>query len=604
MANLASTFWRQGRRERAEELQIRVMRAMERTLGDENPDTLASIADLARMYGHQGRWDEAAVLQARVMETRERVLGAHPLTLLSMANMASIWKALQLQEKAEALLEDCCRLREQVLGPDHPDTKLSRSTLDEWRMSEMSRDYEITKSETFHSLSSKLRGLTNPSSLMDTIFARPDRVTESHPVIKKQEKDDCTTIGLFSDRKKPTEPPSLSGTAGELPHRKPGTPPAHVTTASSGILTPNSYALRTPNAGMARVYRKIWTFLSDIGLRDYDIEPGYRRVRWKNRRGKLLYDDYVEHEPGALQDLQAYLNSSAYRSGTGSSSGNSPESSIWTPSSPPGSSVQASNSESSDIADQHPKAPSNARISRFREDLELGELSATTLHLLSCMEQRRYAVVLHQELVTHITDDRNLFRTLRDSYHEHRGKLRGYCSLRTIHAIHFMKFAYGGRRYIDARCHNEICEQGKPCYCLPPVTLVRPRGSEYECSPVPSKFSPPIGPRLMMDFFTNPDDIGPDSTLVLRQIPKWTGGKLQPPHSEVVEAWGIYYKDGWDWAKIWWILGIGFFPPSLLFGVLWGILKQDVQGAFGVASWWMAGATIVVGIVGTSTWTT
>lgn len=57
------------------------------------------------------------------------------------------------------------------------------------------------------------------------------------------------------------------------------------------------------------------------------------------------------------------------------------------------------------------------------------------------------------------------------------------------------------------------------------------------------------------------------------------------------------------WTKIWWILGIGFFPPSLLFAILWGILKQDIQGVFGVASWWMAGATIVVGIVGTSTWT-
>lgn len=106
----------------------------------------------------------------------------------------------------------------------------------------------------------------------------------------------------------------------------------------------------------------------------------------------------------------------------------------------------------------------------------------------------------------------------------------------------------------------------------------------------------------MMDFFTNPDDIELDSTLVLRQLPKWTSGNLQTPRAEVIEAWGIYYMEDWDWTKIWWILGIGFFPPSLLFGILWGILKQDIQGAFGVASWWMAGATIVVGIVGTSTW--
>ncbi|KAI8666162.1 hypothetical protein NCS57_00840200 [Fusarium keratoplasticum] len=378
--------------------------------------------------------------------------------------------------------------------------------------------------------------------------------------------------------------------------------PTHVSTESSGIPRPDLYALRAPDAGMAKIYRKIWTFLSVIGLREHDIAPGHQRVRWKNRRGKPLYDDYVEHEPGALQALQAYLNSSAYRSRTSSSRGNGHESAISAPSDSSNSSVQASTSQSGDRADQARSPPGHARISRFREDLEMGELSGTSLHLLSCMELRRHAVVLHPELVTHITDDRHLFRTLRNSYHEHRGKLRGYCSLRTIHAIHFMKFAYGGRRYIDVRCHHEICEQGKPCNCLPPAGLVRPNGSEYECSPVPSKFSPPIGARLMMDFFTNPDDIEPDSTLVLRQLPKWTGGNLQTPRAEVVEAWGIYYKEDWDWTKIWWILGIGFFPPSLLFGILWGILKQDIQGAFGVASWWMAGATIVVGIVGTSTW--
>lgn len=28
----------------------------------------------------------------------------------------------------------------------------------------------------------------------------------------------------------------------------------------------------------------------------------------------MLYDDYVEHEPGAFDALQAYLDSSAYRS--------------------------------------------------------------------------------------------------------------------------------------------------------------------------------------------------------------------------------------------------------------------------------------------------
>lgn len=113
--------------------------------------------------------------------------------------------------------------------------------------------------------------------------------------------------------------------------------------------------------------------------------------------------------------------------------------------------------------------------------------------------------------------------------------------------------------------------------------------------------SPPVGERLMMDYFTNPEAIAPYRMWVLQQLPKRALGELQSQSSVLTEAWGIYYKEGWNWVKIWWVIGVGFFTPSLLFGILWGILKKDVQGAFGIASWWMIGSTILLGVVGT--WT-
>ena len=106
-----------------------------------------------------------------------------------------------------------------------------------------------------------------------------------------------------------------------------------------------------------------------------------------------------------------------------------------------------------------------------------------------------------------------------------------------------------------------------------------------------------------MDFFTDSDNIHPDASLILKQLPKRTNGELERHPCNLVEGWGIFYKEDWDWVKIWCFLAIGFFPPSLLFGILWGILKKDIQGAFGIASWWMTGATILVGVVGTCTWT-
>lgn len=106
-----------------------------------------------------------------------------------------------------------------------------------------------------------------------------------------------------------------------------------------------------------------------------------------------------------------------------------------------------------------------------------------------------------------------------------------------------------------------------------------------------------------MDYFTDPHAINPNRTWILEQLPKRALAKFDPEPLEPIEAWGLYFKEGWNWNKIWWILGLGFFPPSLLFGILWAVLKQDIQGAFGVASWYMTAAAIVLGIVGSNAWT-
>ncbi|KAF4428917.1 carbohydrate-binding module family 21 [Fusarium austroafricanum] len=363
--------------------------------------------------------------------------------------------------------------------------------------------------------------------------------------------------------------------------------PSSVNSAQAGHPTASR---SLPYPGITRLYARFMTFLCTLGLREDEIAAGYKRLRWRNGAGKWLYDDYMEHEEGALHALQHRLNSSIYRSAASSTNNRGHGLPTCVPSGstrPANRSAAASITNSCDIADQNPGAGVNLGSSASRNDLEKGKASLNTLRILSCLDSRRHSVVLHEELVTDVADDQQLFKALRNRYYEHRGKLKRHWSLRTVQAIHFMKFSYGGHRYIDIRCHHEICEHGKPCICLPPLDRVKPKGSEYECTPVPSKLSPPIGPRLLMDFFTNPENINPDSVM----------------YTDIKELWGIYYKEDWDWPKIWAILGLGFFPPSLSFAILWGILQKDIQGAFGVASWWMAGATIVVGLVGTSTWT-
>jgi hypothetical protein len=103
----------------------------------------------------------------------------------------------------------------------------------------------------------------------------------------------------------------------------------------------------------------------------------------------------------------------------------------------------------------------------------------------------------------------------------------------------------------------------------------------------------------MMDLFKDPNILKPGAKLILHQLPKKLNTELDLDGPEIMEAWGIFYREDWNWARIWVVLGIAFFPPGLLFGVIWGIMRQDIQGAFGVASWWMSVATIAIGLVGT-----
>ena len=62
----------------------------------------------------------------------KRVLAQeHPDTLISMNNLAFMWKALCRDNKALELIENCVQLRKQRLGPDHSGTI---SSLNEWQI--------------------------------------------------------------------------------------------------------------------------------------------------------------------------------------------------------------------------------------------------------------------------------------------------------------------------------------------------------------------------------------------------------------------------------------------------------------------------------------
>lgn len=144
MSNLATTLGG----EEEKELQRRVIEARKRLLGEEHPDTLISIGNLAMALYDNGETWEAEELQVQVLEVSKRVLGEeHPDTLIAMTNLGQTWTLLgklsadtrhlypdvDMLGDALALLEECVRLRRQVLGEDHPDTQGSFKCLEECR---------------------------------------------------------------------------------------------------------------------------------------------------------------------------------------------------------------------------------------------------------------------------------------------------------------------------------------------------------------------------------------------------------------------------------------------------------------------------------------
>ena len=130
IANIASTYWKQGRWNEAEKLEVEVMEMRKKLLGVEHPDTLTSIANLASTYHSQGRWNKAEQLDVQVIEMTKRLLSAeHPDTLTSIANLASTYHSQGRWNEAEQLQVQVMEMAEKALGAEHPDTLTSMASL-------------------------------------------------------------------------------------------------------------------------------------------------------------------------------------------------------------------------------------------------------------------------------------------------------------------------------------------------------------------------------------------------------------------------------------------------------------------------------------------
>jgi tetratricopeptide (TPR) repeat protein len=81
------------------------------------------MANLATIYHAQSRCEEAESMHVKVLKLRQKVLGQeHPDTIWSMANLATMYAAQGLYKEAEVMQIKALELRQKVLGQEHPET--------------------------------------------------------------------------------------------------------------------------------------------------------------------------------------------------------------------------------------------------------------------------------------------------------------------------------------------------------------------------------------------------------------------------------------------------------------------------------------------------
>ena len=88
------------------------------------------MANLAIIYQGQKRWKEAEELALRVIELRQNALGPqHPDTVHKKAELVVSYSRQRRWVEAERLQLQVLEMKERILGPEHPDVMKSQSAL-------------------------------------------------------------------------------------------------------------------------------------------------------------------------------------------------------------------------------------------------------------------------------------------------------------------------------------------------------------------------------------------------------------------------------------------------------------------------------------------
>ena len=198
---------------------------------------------------------------------------------------------------------------------------------------------------------------------------------------------------------------------------------------------------------------------------------------------------------------------------------------------------------------------------------------------MTCAERDKFTTkLMHLDADQQkMRSDKELALLIKEQYSTLRPSWRQILRLRGLNTIKFVQFEVHRSKVVDIRKCPDI-----------------PTESDLDYSFVPSDLIPPVGERYLMHLFHHPEDYE-DELITYKRIPKKRGAMLKVENADVGVGWGIHLVEGFLPHKVWTLFTSLFVLVSLVFAVTWAIKKGDVQGAFGVAAYVCALATLMIG---------
>jgi non-specific serine/threonine protein kinase/serine/threonine-protein kinase len=122
--SLADTYVKIGLFPQALSMAEPALETRRRVLGDDHPQTLATMVNMGRLLYEMGRYDDASAYLTEALEGLRRVQGNdHPHTLNAINNMGVLLFDTGRLDEARPYLEEALEVRRETLGDDHLETQ-------------------------------------------------------------------------------------------------------------------------------------------------------------------------------------------------------------------------------------------------------------------------------------------------------------------------------------------------------------------------------------------------------------------------------------------------------------------------------------------------